>query len=381
PPARAMVLNDAPQPVNPYVFLRGNPGRRGKDVPRQFLKVLSGPDRKPFQKGSGRLELANAIVDPSNPMTARVLVNRVWLQHFGMGLVATPSDFGLRSEPPSHPELLDFLAGQFLHDGWSIKSLHRLIMLSSVYQQGSENQSAYLDRDPENRLLWKFTRRRLDFESMRDAMLAVSARLDETIGGRPVPIGEPPFSPRRTVYGFIDRQNLDGVYRTFDFASPDASSPRRFVTTVPQQALFLMNSPFVIERAKGLVGSVPEFPSPEARIQAYYERLFGREPESHEVEIGLRFLDHQSELAAKPPQLWQFGYGGYDESSGRLAGFTPFPFWTGNTWQCGPKIPDPNLHYLNLNAGGGHVGNDPNHAAIRRWTAPHDAVIAVDASL
>ena len=178
-----MVLNDAPRPTDPHVFVRGNPGRAGKAVPRQFLKVLSGAERKPFTHGSGRLDLARAIADPRNPLTARVLVNRVWMFHFGTGLVATPSDFGLRSDPPSHPELLDLLALDFIRSGWSIKSLHRRIMLSSVYQQTSGAIAASETRDPNNRLLWRYPRRRLDFESMRDALLAVSGHLDETMGG------------------------------------------------------------------------------------------------------------------------------------------------------------------------------------------------------
>ena len=255
-PARAMVMNDAPQLYDPHVFLRGNPGRPGPAVPRRFLRLLSGKDRSPFQKGSGRLELARAIADARNPLTARVLVNRVWQWHFGKGLVTTPSDFGVRSDPPSHPELLDYLASEFIASGWSIKSLHRRIMLSSTYQQRSDPRSAELERDPENRLLWRFNRQRLDFEAMRDSLLAVSGALDPAIGGPATPITEPPFSARRTIYGFIDRQNLDGLYRAFDFAVPDATSPRRFVTTVPQQALFLMNSPFLHEQARRLAAVV-----------------------------------------------------------------------------------------------------------------------------
>ena len=249
-----MVMRDAPTPVDPHVFVRGNPGRPGKPVPRQFLKVLAGADRKPFQKGSGRLELARAIVDPRNPLTARVLVNRVWHWHFGQGLVTTPSDFGLRSDPPSHPELLDYLARSFIEGGWSIKMLHRRIMLSSTYQQRSDLRSECFDRDPQNRLLWRFNRQRLDFEALRDSVLAVAGTLDLTSGGPSVALNEPPLPPRRTLYGFIDRQNLDGLYRTFDFSVPDATSPKRFVTTVPQQALYLMNSPFVQEQARKLAG-------------------------------------------------------------------------------------------------------------------------------
>src|SRR5262249_46976169 len=139
-PPRAMVLNDTPQPMNPHVFIRGHPGRTGKEVPRRFPQVLSPPEGPAYQKGSGRLELAQAIANPNNPLTARVIVNRVWMHHFGKGLVTTPSDFGARGSPPSHPELLDFLAATFMEEGWSLKKLHRRILLSSAWQQSSDDR-------------------------------------------------------------------------------------------------------------------------------------------------------------------------------------------------------------------------------------------------
>ena len=182
-----MVLNDAPQPVDPHVFVRGNPGRPGKAVPRQFLQVLAGPDRSPFQKGSGRLELARAIAEPDNPLTARVLVNRVWHWHFGQGLVATPSDFGLRSDPPSHPELLDDLAARVhrrrLVDQGAAPADHALEHLPAAQRRPARRASS---ATRENRLLWRFNRQRLDFEAMRDSLLAVAGPLDLTDGG---PVG------------------------------------------------------------------------------------------------------------------------------------------------------------------------------------------------
>jgi hypothetical protein len=292
-PPRAMVLRDLPQPVTPHVLLRGNPNNLGPAVPRQFLAVLAGPHRQPFKQGSGRLELARAIANRNNPLTARVLVNRLWLHHFGAGLVRTPSDFGLRSEPPTHPELLDYLTKRFLEGGWSLKKMHRLIMLSRVYQQDSEGKPGYADRDPDNRLLWKMNRRRLDFESMRDGLLAVAGKFDGSMYGRSVDITTAPYTGRRTVYGFVDRQNLPGVFRTFDFASPDTSSPQRFTTTVPQQALFLLNSPFVIELARNLVrGGELSFPEkPERRIRYLYKKVYGRPADREEIKLALRFLE------------------------------------------------------------------------------------------
>jgi hypothetical protein len=296
-PPRAMVLNDAPQPTDPHVFLRGNPGRPGPAVPRQFLKVLSGPGRTPFKGGSGRLDLAREIVRKDNPLTARVLVNRVWMHHFGSGLVRTPSDFGLRSDPPTHPELLDDLAARFVAGGWSLKALHRLILNSAVYQQRSDGTPEGLAADPQNLLLWRQNRRRLDFEAMRDALLAVSGRLDATMGGRPVPLAD---SSRRTVYAFIDRQNLDGVLRTFDFASPDTSSPRRYSTLVPQQALFLMNSPFVAEQARLLSRRLEQeaVTNPEGQVRLLYLWTLGRAPEPHELSLALGFLDAATQAAS-----------------------------------------------------------------------------------
>jgi mono/diheme cytochrome c family protein len=298
-PPRAMVLVDRPTPITPHVFRRGNPNNPGPAVPRQFLAVLSGKHRQPFHEGSGRLELARAIVSRDNPLTARVFVNRVWLHLFDAGLVRTPSDFGLRSEPPSNPALLDYLAWRFMEDGWSVKKLIRQIVLSRTYRQASGDNSKGLQADPEDRLLWRMPRRRLDFEALRDALLFVSGQLDPKIGGPAVDITRVPFPPRRTVYGFIDRQNLPGLFRTFDFANPDTTSPQRHETTVPQQALFLMNSPFVLEQARRLAArpEVMSQPRPEGRIRALYRLAYAREPEADEVTLGLRFL----EAAAREP--------------------------------------------------------------------------------
>jgi mono/diheme cytochrome c family protein len=192
-PPRAMAVAEKEQPLTPTVFLRGDPRRRGDTVPRRYLAIIEGEDRPAFEQGSGRRELAEAITDPSNPLTARVIVDQVWMHHFGTGFVSTPGDFGLRSDPPSHPELLDWLAATFMEEGWSLKSLHRLIVLSSTYQQSSAYApvpGAKVDPrsvDPDNRLLWRANRRRLDFEAMRDAMLCASGRIDLTLGGRSRP--------------------------------------------------------------------------------------------------------------------------------------------------------------------------------------------------
>ena len=251
-PELAMTMADAPQPVTPRVFRRGNPGNPGDEVPRRFHAILSKEERPVWTSGSGRLELAHAIASKDNPLTARVMANRVWMHHFGAGLVRTPSDFGKQGERPTHPELLDYLAWRFVEDGWSIKKMHRLIMLSSTYQQSSDHDAKKYSADPENRLLWRTNRRRLELEALRDSLLLAAGRLDTKLGGPAVELWQAPFPVRRTVYGSIERQNLPGIFRSFDFASPDSSSAQRFRTTVPQQALFLMNSPLVIEQARYL---------------------------------------------------------------------------------------------------------------------------------
>ncbi len=354
-------------------------------MPRQFLEVIAGKDRKVFQKGSGRLELAQAIANRRNPLTARVIVNRIWLEHFGMGLVSTPSDFGLRSEPPTHPELLDYLAARFMDEGWSLKKLHRWLMLSSTYQQISDDNPRSASLDPGNQLLWKMNRRRLDFEATRDTLLAVAGKLDQTTGGHSVELTTEPFSTRRTVYGYIDRQNLPNLYRTFDFASPDTSSPQRFFTTVPQQALFLMNSPFVVQQAKHLVDR-PDFKAArneEQRLRLLYQLAFQRDPAGEEIKLAHQFTESQK--AVTPPSLeptgWQYGYGEFDEASRRIKHFEHLPHFTGNAFQGGPTLPDPKLGWVMLTANGGHAGNDLQHAAIRRWIAPGDGNIAIDGNL
>jgi hypothetical protein len=295
-PPKAMVVSEG-QPVSPRVFIRGNPARRGKPVPRQFLIAISGVEREPFQEGSGRLEMARRIIDPENPLTARVIVNRVWMHHFGQPLVDTPSDFGTRCDVPVHQALLDYLACSLQRKGWSLKALHREILMSATYQQQSQPRPDCADVDPENRLFWRANRRRLELEAMRDAMIAVTGRLDKTQGGRPVSLTASPYALRRAVYGFIDRQDLPSMFRVFDFANPDQSSPKRPRTTVPQQALFLMNSPFAIEQAQA-IAVLPEVAGAEddaQRIQAMYKAVLARIPTPQELAIARQFVESVGE--------------------------------------------------------------------------------------
>jgi hypothetical protein len=383
-PERAMAVEDAPAAVEPTIFIRGNAANPGKAVPRQFPAILSSDNRKPFTQGSGRLELAKAIASQDNPLTGRVLVNRVWMYHFGKGLVRTPSDFGVRGEPPTHPELLDYLALRFTSDdNWSIKKLHKRIMLSATYQQQSIDNPAAHEIDPDNKLLWRQNPRRLDFEAMRDSLLASSGQLDLTLGGKPIDITAQPFIPRRSIYAFIDRQNLPGMFRTFDFASPDSTSAQRFNTSVPQQALFMMNSPFVIEQAQRLAArsEIKDQSDAAKRIEVLYRTTIGRAPTTDERDLAARFIaaeesQPKEETIAKPTP-WKYGYGEFDETAGRLKNFYPFAHFAENMWRPSEKKPDPTLGYLMLTASGGHPGGGPAHAAVRRFVAPRDCTVSV----
>ena len=294
-PPKAEVLVDLPKPRDYPVLLRGEAQNKGPDTTRHFLSILS-PDPRhpiPFTHGSGRLELARAIASPSNPMTARVLVNRVWQQHFGTGFVSTPDDLGNQSAPPTDPELLDYLATRFMNEGWSIKKLQRLIMLSSVYQESSAGNPKYADVDPDNKLQWRYSTRQLDFEEIHDSILAMAGTLDLTMGGRPVPIGSEGFASRRAVYAFIDRRNPAEIMTQFNFPNPSVPTGKRFLTQVPQQQLFLMNSPLVIETARKLTHT-PEFlgqTTDELRVADLYLDVFQRPPTPDEIKVCLRYVE------------------------------------------------------------------------------------------
>jgi hypothetical protein len=219
------------------------------------------------------------------------MINRIWLHHFGEGFVSTPDDFGNPSAP-SHPELLDYLASRFIHEGWSTKKIHRLIMLSSVYQESSANNPRFAEVDPNNRLLWRANIRRLEFEALRDSLLAIGGDIDRTMYGRPVDIDKEPYGTRRTIYGRVDRSDVADVLINFDFANPDLPTGRRHETTVPQQALFLMNSPLVIEQAKRLV-ALPAFRECQedaGKIQFLYQRIYQRPARPDEVNLGIDFV-------------------------------------------------------------------------------------------
>ncbi len=320
-PGKAMIVMDKTKPMDSPVYVRGLKESPGDKVPRRFLEVLSGGDPKPFKIGSGRLELAKAIADKKNPLTARVMVNRVWMYHFGEGFVRTPDDLGTMAEPPSHPELLDYLSSYFMDQGWSFKKLHKLIMLSRVYQTSSRMEPAMKvewaknqEIDPYNRLLWRANVRRLDFESFRDSLLTMSGQLEKTVGGPAVNITDEPYSYRRSVYGYVDRGNLPELMAAFDFSNPQAPNSKRSTTIVPQQALFLMNSAMSVDVARKILAR-PEVKTTKAGevmspayqlIRNVYWTVLQRSPRADEYQLAEKFIvaetkmKAQTEAAAKP---------------------------------------------------------------------------------
>ena len=280
-PPRSMVLLDSNELYEPNIFIRGQPNRIGDKVPRQFLKVLA-PNRQSFVKGSGRLELAKSIASNTNPLTSRVFVNQVWAHHFGNGLVGTLGDFGVRGDLPTHPELLDWLAMNFMENNWSIKKLHKVIVTSNTYKQSSNDREDCLKVDPENKLLWKQNRRRLDFESLHDSVLSVSGNLDLKVGGPSVSFFT--GKNRRAVYGYIDRLDFPSLLATFDIPNPASSSVERTSTTVAPQALYLMNGPFVREAAKKVLNlnTIKEIKSTDQKADAIMLAVLGRKPTAKE---------------------------------------------------------------------------------------------------
>lgn len=275
---------------NLKVNMAGDPKKLGDEAPRSFPQVLTGGRRQAFEtKGSGRLELARAIASGENPLTARVIVNRLWAGHFGVGLVRTLNNFGQLGDRPSHPELLDYLAMGLVEGGWSLKKLHREILLSATYQQASTGDSANQEKDPANRMLWRMNRRRLEIEPWRDAVLAVSGQLDRTVGGPSSALSA--SNTRRTFYGTVSRHQLNDLLRLFDFPDPNITAGERSVTTVPLQQLFVMNSDFMVNQARALAGRLKgEAGTDAARVSKLFGLMFGRAPTEEERRLAAAFL-------------------------------------------------------------------------------------------
>lgn len=282
-------IRDVAHPAVQHVALRGDLNNPGEVAPPHFLAILSDGPPRTLDPGKERLELAEAIASPTNPLTARVLVNRVWDHHFGQGIVRTPSNFGQMGDRPSEPELLDYLAARFVAEGWSIKKLQREIMLSAVYGLSAQTSPKSVEADPENRLFGRAGHRRLDAEGLRDELLFVGGNLDLTEGGAPRHFDSD--NHRRTVYGFVSRRKLDAALGLFDFPNPNSTSERRMDTNVPLQRLYFMNSDFVMTEAKALAARIVQAgPSDNARIDAAYNLCFQRSPTREERALALEFV-------------------------------------------------------------------------------------------
>ena len=279
------------EPRDLPVFIRGNVANTGDIVPRRFLTVFAEDEPEPFtKKNSGRLELAEEIVGDAGPLAARVWVNRVWGWHFGQHLVGTPSDFGTQGQSPTHPELLDDLAARFVENGWSLKWLHREIMLSATYRQASRHIDAPAKADPTNKWLWRYAPRRLDIESWRDAVLQVSGELDLAMGGPSDPV-DTECEARRTVYSKISRGRPHPIFQLYDFPDVTQHPPQRQITTTPLQQLFVLNSAWFKYQAKSLAQRVYEVADSREKVRALYRRALLRDPTSQELDQALTFLE------------------------------------------------------------------------------------------
>ena len=271
------------------IHVRGRYDRLGEIVPRRFPQLLAGEQQPAITNGSGRLQLAEWLASPTNPLTARVMVNRIWQHHLGEGIVRTPNNFGKLGTPPTHPELLDYLALEFVKSGWSIKSMHRAIMLSATYQQSSVPRAETLQSDPENKLFGRMNRRRLDAEALRDSLLSVTRGLDESFGG---PAIRDLNNSRRTIYLMTIRSDRSNYRALFDAADPNSIVEQRVVSTVAPQALFLLNHPFALEQTKQIAALAENASSDDRkRIQWLYQTLYGRPPTSAETKLGVAALD------------------------------------------------------------------------------------------
>ncbi len=364
------------------VFLRGQAGNRGPIAPRQFLTSLRKPDEPRFSDGSGRWELANRITAADNPLTARVMVNRIWLQLIGKSLVDSPSDFGFRTRPPAVPQVLDDMAVEFAKE-WSIKRVVRRIVTTRIYRQSAAVTPEGMEVDPDNGLLARANRKRRDFESLRDSLLCVAGSLDNSMGGPPVEISLATPTPRRTVYAMIDRQNLPSLFRTFDFAGPDTHSPQRYFTTVPQQALFLMNSPQMFALAKSAASVARDECGDDDNgvlTRSMFRRVLRREPTSSEVASANKFLatpNSPPPVIIDPRSLWSFGMSKIGENE-KVETFEPLKHFDGNRWHPSKKFPDdaPFGHAF-LDRENGHTPRGADAAVVRRFTAPVAGKVSV----
>jgi hypothetical protein len=370
------VLNEVPGQVSPtFLFYRGDHRHPKNEITPGDLTVAALPGQRleiplddPSLPTTGRrLAYARWLTNGKHPLLARVLVNRVWMHHFGRGLVGTPADFGKLGDRPSHPALLDWLATEFMEQGWSLKQLHRTMLLSTAYRQASRRDAQRDAVDADNRFVSRMPVRRLDAEIVRDRILAASGSLTPTMFGPPAGVKADDAGQiivddgdaRRSVYIQVRRSQPVAVLTAFDAPVMEVNCERRPASTVATQSLMLMNSEFMLQQSKLLAERV--------------QREASLEP--------LPALPADVVLPTPSAAIWQYGSGRYDEASNRVASFDPLPHFTGSAWQGGPQLPDPTLGWAILHAAGGHAGNDAQHAPIRRWTAPREGLVTITGKL
>ena len=318
-----------------------------------------------------RLAFAKWLTSAKHPLFARVLANRIWMHHFGRGIVSTPSDFGKLGVKPTHPKLLDWLANRLMSDGWSMKKLHRLILLSTVWRQSSEipESSAMDSIDPTNQSYWRRSVIRLEAETLRDSMLAAAGDLDPKLFGAPLPVKTDDAGQvivenqkRRSLYIQMKRSQPVAMLQAFDAPVMETNCEYRTVSTVATQSLMLMNGEFTLKQAAHLAVRAAK---DTAALAAG----------THLVTANLR-----QKFPLSATSIWSFGYGEYDTKTQRTVGFGTLPHWTGSSWQGGAKLPDPKLTWVILHATGGHAGADPKQSTTRRWTAPRSGVVSIAGS-
>ena len=360
---RAMVLREKPHPFNPRIHERGNPRTQGESVFRAFLSIFREKDEH-FTKGSGRLEFAHRLTDNRNPLTSRVWANRVWMHLTGSPIVNSPGDFGPQTERPIQLELLDSLALFLTNNKWSTKALIKHIITSETFQRSSQTTPELREKDPSNIYHARANRQRKDLEAWRDSALQVSGRLVRKMGGKPFNLDQPPYEGRRTIYAKTRRGFLPSVMRAFDFPGSEEALMKRTTTTTPTQALYLMNSPFLLGEARAIAKQT-------SSIKAIYRTILQRDPTAIEIDITEAWLGRAQ--SSRTSGAWDYGY----LQKGSLL-FKPLPHFEKGRWRGTQELPDQTLGWLNWTSNGGHPETD-KHATLK-WTAIESGKVNITGS-
>jgi len=360
---RAMVLREKPHPFNPRIHERGNPRTQGESVFRAFLSIFREKDEH-FTKGSGRLEFAHRLTDNRNPLTSRVWANRVWMHLTGSPIVNSPGDFGPQTERPIQLELLDSLALFLTNNKWSTKALIKHIITSETFQRSSQTTPELREKDPSNIYHARANRQRKDLEAWRDSALQVSGRLVRKMGGKPFNLDQPPYEGRRTIYAKTRRGFLPSVMRAFDFPGSEEALMKRTTTTTPTQALYLMNSPFLLGEARAIAKQT-------SSIKAIYRTILQRDPTTIEIDSTEAWLGRAQ--SSRTSGAWDYGY----LQKGSLL-FKPLPHFEKGQWRGTQELPDQTLGWLNWTSNGGHPETD-KHATLK-WTAIESGKVNITGS-